>query len=47
MKTNSLVLLALFGAASTRKMMYADDFDEEQNGGEAHPQDEEVPESQP
>jgi hypothetical protein len=29
MKTNSLVLLALLGAASSRKMMYADDFDEE------------------
>jgi hypothetical protein len=37
MKTKQIVLLALLGVASSRKMMYADDFDDEQNGGEQHP----------
>lgn len=43
------VLIALIGASQARKMMFADDFDDEQNGGEAHPQEEreELPESEP
>ena len=44
MKTKQIVILALVGIASSRKMMYADDFDEETNGGEAHPAGEEIQE---